>query len=59
MIIKKRIQKPREGKEQLAPQINVGEEKADGVEIAVVGRGSVIEKDEVVPAGANVEKEDK
>ena len=37
----------------------VGEEKADGVEIAVVGRGSVIEKDEVVPAGANVEKEDK
>ena len=37
----------------------VGEEKADGVEIAVVGRGTVIEKGEVVPAGANVEKEDK
>ena len=37
----------------------VGSPKGDGVEIAVVGRGSVVASKSVVAAGANIEKEDK
>ena len=49
----------------LDEQVVIGEEciigspKADGVEIAVVGRGSVVASKSVVAAGANIEKEDK
>ena len=37
----------------------VGSPKADGVEIAVVGRKSVIKDDSVILAGANIEEEEK
>ena len=49
----------------LDEQVVIGEEciigspKADGVEIAVVGRGCVVTSKSVVTAGANIEKEDK
>lgn len=35
--------------------VSIGQDKANDVEIAVVGRNAVIEKGQVVPAGANID----